>query len=522
MLSLITFLPAIGALLISFIPREREGAIRSAALAISLVTFALSMGLFITFNPAITGMQFEEYAKWIPQIGISYHIGIDGISLFLVLLTTLIVPLLLFAPWDAIRSRIKLFSMMLLVLETAVIGVFISLDLVLFYIFWEAMLIPMYFLIGIWGGERGSYAAIKFFIYTMATSVLMLVAIIALYFAGGQTFDLLQLQKTKLDGWVQPWLLFGAFVAAFAVKIPLWPFHSWLPDAYSEAPTTGTILLSALMSKAGLYGLIRFGLTLFPDTLIEFAPYLLTLALIGIIYGALVAWAQKDLKRMIAYSSISHLGLVALGIFSFVPAVQVISSGIGASAVSLSNPSVISLSGSILQMINHGIIITALFLILAILWDRFGRRGLDDFGGIAHKMPRFMALFLIAMLASVALPGTNGFVGEFLILLGTFMTQYQIYAIIAATIAILSAVYMLWMTQKAFHGPVGEHVEKKSSDLKMREGWVLVPLVILILWMGIFPNLWLDRIKPSVEDLLQKAKARIELLQTTPATEESP
>ena len=520
MLSLITFLPAIGALLIALIPREREGGIRSVAIAISLVTFAISMGLFLTSSPA-PGMQFEEKAPWIPQIGIGYHIGVDGISIFLLLLTTFLVPLLLFAPWEAICTRVKLFSMMLLILETAVIGLFVSLDLVLFYIFWEAMLIPMYFMIGIWGGERGSYAAIKFFLYTMATSVLMLVAIIMLYFAGGQTFDLLELQKSGLDPLLQPWL-FGAFVAAFAVKIPLWPFHSWLPDAYSEAPITATIILSALMSKAGLYGLIRFGLTLFPNSLLDFAPYLLILALIGIIYGALVAWAQKDLKRLVAYSSISHLGLVAFGIFAFTTGSVAASSVFGATSVVTSSPSALSLSGSIFQMINHGIIIAALFLILAVLWDRFGKRGLDDFGGLAQKMPRFMALFLIAMLASVALPGTSGFVGEFLILLGAFWTQYQTFAIIAAAIGILSAVYMLWMTQRAFHGPVTELVEKRARDLKMGEGWVLIPLVILILWMGIFPNLWLSHITPSVDNLINQAKIRIELLEPPNQAKESP
>ncbi|MBI3643845.1 NADH-quinone oxidoreductase subunit M [Candidatus Acetothermia bacterium] len=520
MLSLITFLPAFGALLIGLIPRERKTGIRSMAIAISLLTLALSFGLFMTFDSVHLGMQFEEQAQWIPQIGITYHVGVDGISLFLIMLTTFLVPLLLFAPWDAIRDRIKLFSMMLLILETAVIGVFISLDLVLFYIFWEAMLIPMYFIIGIWGGERGSYAAIKFFLYTMSTSVLMLVAIIVLYFVGGNTFDLMQLKKVGLDSTLQLWL-FGAFAAAFAVKVPLWPFHSWLPDAYSEAPTSGTILLSAIMSKAGLYGLIRFGLTLFPSALLQFGPYLLALALIGVIYGALVAWAQKDLKRLVAYSSISHLGLVAMGIFAFTLATVTHASGIGASSTTVNNPSVLSLTGSVMQMINHGIIIAALFLILAILWDRFGKRGLNDFGGLAEKMPRFMTLFLFVMLASVALPGTNGFVGEFLILLGTFMSKYQVYAIIAATIAVLSAVYMLWMTQRSFHGPVSDAVERSGvKDLSGREAWLLIPLVILILWMGIFPNLWLSRIRPSVEDLLSQAQAHVQL--TTHQAEKNP
>lgn len=509
MLSLLIFLPALGALLIGFIRKERENAIKLTAILISLVVFFFALGLFLTYDPAGSGMQFEEHASWISELGISYHIGLDGISLFLVLLTTLIVPILLLAPWEAIKTRVKLFSMMILILETAVIGVFVSLDLILFYIFWEAMLIPMYFIIGIWGGARGSYAAIKFFLYTMTTSVLMLVAIIALYFLSDpHTFNLVELSQSAIPISSQL-LLFGAFVAAFAVKIPLWPFHSWLPDAYSEAPTSGTILLSALMSKAGLYGLLRFGLTLFPNALTEYAPYLLVLAVIGVIYGALVAWAQKDLKRLIAYSSISHLSLVAIGILAFTMA-ESTGGGFfgGAQQLLYERGSEISLAGAILQMVNHGIIIAALFLALAILWDRFGRRGIDDFGGLAKHMPRFMVLFLIAMLGSVALPGTSGFVGEFLILLGAFMTKYQTYAIIAATIAILSAVYMLWMTRKVFHGPVNEELVPKMKDLSGRESWTLVPLVVLILVMGIFPNLWLDRISPSVDELLTHASER--------------
>jgi NADH-quinone oxidoreductase subunit M len=499
MLSLLIFLPVLGALLIGFIKKEREDDIKRIALLISLLVFFFSVGLFLTHDPAIAGMQFEEHVPWIAQLGVGYHIGMDGISLFLVLLTTLLVPILLFAPWEAVKSRVKLFVMMILILETAVIGVFVSLDLILFYIFWEAMLIPMYFLIGIWGGARGSYAAIKFFLYTMTTSVLMLVAIIVLYIQSG-TFDLIALSHMDMGLTAQMWL-FAAFVAAFAVKIPLWPFHSWLPDAYSEAPTSGTILLSAIMSKAGLYGLLRFGLTLFPNALMEFAPYLLALAVIGVVYGALVAWVQKDLKRLIAYSSISHLSLVAIGILAFV-AIP------GSAGLLYESGSEISLSGAVMQMVNHGIIIAALFLVLAILWDRFGKRGIEDFGGLAKHMPRFMILFLIAMLGSVALPGTSGFVGEFLILLGAFMTKYQTYAIIAATIAILSAVYMLWMTRRVFHGPVKEELIPKMKDLSASESWTLVPLIVLILVMGIFPNLLLDRISPSVEELLTHASER--------------
>jgi len=494
MLTLITFIPALGALFIGLIAREREALIRAVALITSVIAFALSVWLFFAFDPAQAGMQFVEQRPWIPEIGASYHLGVDGISLLLVLLTTLLVAFLLLAPWDAVKERHKTFSIMVLLLETAVIGVFLALDLVLFYVFWEAMLIPMYFLIGIWGGERRSYAAIKFFLYTMATSVLMLIAIIVLYFASNAgTFNWTSLQTLPLDHTLELWL-FAAFAAAFAVKIPIWPLHSWLPDAYSEAPTAGTILLAALMSKAGLYGLLRFGVTLFPSAAVELAPYLLALALLGVIYAALVASVQKDLKRLIAYSSISHLGLVAMGMFAF---------------------SSLAATGSILQMINHGIIIAALFWAIAILMERFGKRGLDDFGGIMTRMPRFAALFLIFMLAAVALPGTNGFVGEFLILLGTFMTKYQAYAIIGTSIAILTALYMLWMTQRVFHGPTAVPVDK-ARDLRPQEIALLAPIVALILWVGIYPKPLLDRISPSVQALLQQVQSRIELVEELP------
>jgi len=512
MLSFLIFTPILGALLIALVPRDKDGAIKWIALMFSLVTLSLAFGLFLTFQAGEADFQFVEKIPWIGDLGISYHVGVDGISLFLVMLTAFIVPILLFAPWEAIKERLKLYAMMILVLEGAVVGVFLALDLVLFYVFWEAMLIPMYFIIGVWGGSRGPAAAIKFFIYTMATSVLMLVAIIVIYTQTG-TFNLLEIQALT-GGLFQPsLLLFAAFAAAFAVKIPLWPFHSWLPDAYSEAPTSGTILLSALMSKAGLYGLIRFGLFLFPVEAAIMAPYLLALALIGVVYGALVAWAQIDLKRLIAYSSVSHLGLVAIGIFAFTSAPAAGSVGgliNNLFGVTGSGGAAISLTGSIMQMVNHGIIIAALFLVIAVLWERFGQRMISDFGGLAKVMPRFMALFLIAMLGSVALPGTSGFVGEFLILVGAFATQYQLVAIIGATMAILSAIYMLWMTQKVFHEPLNDRATE-TKDLSNSESWVLIPLVALILIMGIFPNLWLDRISPSVEALMQSQQQTIEL-----------
>ena len=510
MLSILIFLPIIGALILTLIPKGQGEMIKRIAFLVSLLILALSLSLFLTYEAGTAGFTDIEQVDWIPSLGITYHVGVDGISLFLVMLTTVIVPILLFAPWEAIKERIKLFSVMVLLLEGAVIGVFLSLDLILFYVFWEMMLIPMYFVIGIWGGARGSSAAIKFFIYTMATSVLMLIAIIYIGIEA-KTFDLLAIQGSAAFDVIQALpFLFLAFAAAFAVKVPLWPFHSWLPDAYTEAPTAGTILLSALMSKAGLYGFIRFGLGLFPESFMHYAPYLMALALIGVIYGALVAWAQKDLKRLIAYSSVSHLGLVAIGIFAFTtttvavafPGLQGLAEGVsGVLGVVGANGSITSLSGAVMQMVNHGIIIAALFLSLSVLWDRFGKRSIEDFGGLARVMPRFMILFLIAMLGSVALPGTSGFVGEFLILVGAFATQYQLVAIIAASMAILSAIYMLWMTQRVFYEPLNEHA-KETKDLSGREAWALIPLVALILIMGIFPNLWLDRITPSVVNMM--------------------
>ena len=486
-LTIVTFLPALGALILALRRTDDAKVIRGTALTWSLLAFAFAVALFLSFDPTSGGIQREIDVPWIAEAGVGYHLGVDGISLFLVLLVTLLTPLLLWVPWERIRERYKAFAIMVLLLETALVGVFLALDLVLFYVFWEAMLIPMYFLIGIWGGERRGYAAIKFFLYTMATSVLMLVAVIALYVATG-TFSWTELRTMSLDPTLQFWA-YLAFVAAFAVKVPIWPLHSWLPDAYSEAPITGTILLSALMSKAGLYGLIRFGPSVFPDAAATLAPYLLVLALVGVVYGAFVAMAQRDLKRLIAYSSVSHLGLVAVGIFSF-----------GA----------LSTAGSVIQMVNHGIYIAALFLVVAVLMNRFGSRSLDDMQGVAAAMPKFAALFLIVLFASVALPGTNGFVGEFLILVGTYVEQLPVYAIVGASIAVLSAIYMLYMARRVFHGPTSERVQAGARDLSSGETALLAVFVALILWIGIYPAPFLSRIEPAVQSAVQQVQARLE------------
>ncbi|HED03176.1 MAG TPA: NADH-quinone oxidoreductase subunit M [Candidatus Fraserbacteria bacterium] len=491
-LSLIVFLPAAGALLIGLLDRGQERLIRTVALVASLSVFALAVVLFFAYDGARGGMQFVEQAPWVPQLGIGYHLGLDGISLLLLLLTGFIVPLALLAPWEAITERVKTFSIMVLLLETAVIGVFLSLDLVLFYVFWESMLIPMYFIIGIWGTPKAGPAALKFLLYTMAGSVFMLIAIIALYFLsgplGGRSFDLITLQNLT-PGWSLALQvpLFLAFTIAFAVKVPLWPFHSWLPAAYTEAPTTGTVLLAALLSKAGIYGFIRFAYPLFPQAAALFTPWLMGLALIGVIYGALVAAAQRDLKRLVAYSSISHLGLVLLGVFALSP---------------------ISLSGSTLQMVNHGIIVAALFWAVAAISGRAGgARTLDDFGGLMRPMPRLAALFTVFMLAAIALPGTNGFVGEFMILLGTF-TQHRVYAIIGAATVILTAIYMLWMTQRVFHEE--PRSQKHFADLRPREVALLIPLVLVIFWIGIYPKPFLGRLNSSVQQIVRQSSVQVQ------------
>jgi len=491
-LSLIIFLPAAGALLIGLVGREQERLIRTVALVTTLLDFALAVVLFFLYDGGRGGMQLVENLPWVPQLGMSYHLGLDGISLLLVLLTGFIVPLVLLAPWGAITERLKTFFMMILLLETAVLGVFLALDLVLFYVFWEGMLIPMYFIIGIWGTPKAGAAALKFLLYTMAGSVFMLIAIIAIYFlsgpAGGRSLDLITLQSLT-PGWslALQLPLFLAFALAFAVKVPLWPFHSWLPDAYTEAPTAGTVLLAALLSKAGIYGFIRFAYPLFPQAAAQLTPWLMALALIGIIYGPLVAAAQRDLKRLVAYSSISHLGLVLLGVFALSP---------------------ISLEGSALQMVNHGIIIAALFWVVAAIAGRAGgARTLENFGGLMRPMPRLAALFTVFMLAAIALPGTNGFVGEFMILLGSF-TQHRVYAIIAALIAILTAVYMLWMTQRVFHEE--PRSQKHFADLGPREVALLIPLVLVIFWIGIYPKPFLSRLHSSVQQIVRQSSVQMQ------------
>ncbi len=474
LLSVITFLPLAGAVVVMLLPKQGRAA-WYWALFVTLTTFLLSLLLFFNWRVGEAGYQFVERYPWIPSLGIQYFLGVDGISLFLVLLTTFLGPIVILASWENIADRQKTYLFLMLVLETGMLGVFMALDLFLFYVFWELTLIPMYFIIGLWGGPRRVYAAIKFFIYTMAGSALMLVAILVLRYYSG-TFDLTEiLAKTRLDDYVQ-WWLFLAFALAFAIKVPVFPFHTWLPDAHVEAPTAGSVILAGILLKMGTYGFVRFALPLFPRAAVNFTGLFLTLAVIGILYGGLVALRQRDFKRLVAYSSIAHLGFVMLGIFALTPQ---------------------GLSGAILQMVNHGLSTGALFLLVGMLYDRRHTRMLDDFGGIWAVMPVYGAFLLITIFSSAGVPGLNGFVGEFTILVGTFW-KHRIAAILAALGVIIAAWYLLHAFREIMQGPITRPENHNLTDLTKREIAILVPIVIMYLVIGLYPNLFLDRINPSV------------------------
>src|SRR5262250_993237 len=486
LLSSVLFLPLLGAIVLAGFPRERANALRWGALVGMLVTFAVSLLLYLWFDSALPGMQLSERVPWIGSVGISYHIGVDGISLPLVLLTTFLSPIALLGAWQSITAKVKEFAICMLVLETAMLGAFLALDLFLFFIFWEAMLIPMYFIIGVWGGENRLYATVKFILYTMAGSALMLVAILALYvynqqFSGQLSFDLLDLYRIPLSLRQQKWL-FLAFFLSFAIKVPLFPFHTWLPDAHVEAPTPGSVILAGALLKMGGYGLLRFCLPLFPEAAAAYAPTIAVLAIIGIIYGALVAMVQPDVKKLVAYSSVSHLGFVVLGIFSRHMA---------------------GLQGSIIQMVNHGLSTGALFLLVGMIYDRRHTRLITEYGGLWRQMPIFAVFFLVVMLSSIGLPGLNGFVGEFLILLGTFEFN-RLFAVLAAIGIILGAVYMLWMYQRVMYGEITHEENRHLRDLSGREIALLVPVVLLILWIGIYPRTFLRPMQASTAHLLEQ------------------
>jgi NADH-quinone oxidoreductase subunit M len=459
------------------------------ALVVSIIEFLISIPLYTNFKLGFSGMQFEVKAPWIESLGISYHLGVDGISLFLVLLTTFIMPITILSAWNTIHRGMREFLVIMLVLETALVGTFAALDMILFFIFWEAVLIPMYFLIGIWGTERRIYAAIKFFIYTAFGSALMLIAIFYLYFAhinqfGISSMDLLDFYKLNIPyfGILSPQgLLFLAFFLAFAIKVPLFPFHTWLPDAHVEAPTAGSVILAGILLKMGTYGFLRFSLPLFPEATLDLLPILSVIAIIGIIYGAMVAFAQTDLKKLVAYSSVSHLGLVMLGIFVL---------------------NIQGIEGGIYQMLNHGLSTGALFLIVGMIYERRHTKLIAEFGGISKVMPVFAAFFMISTLSSIGLPLLNGFVGEFLVLLGAFKWNY-IYSALGATGMILGAVYMLWAYQRAMFGPLDKPENKALRDLSLREIMVLLPIVIMFFVMGVYPKPFLSRMEPTVQELLK-------------------
>ena len=487
LLTLLVALPLAASILVLLVPnRNEQGAalIRQFGLVASLAVFALTLLVWARFDGGSAEFQFVESAAWIPAFGITYHVGIDGISLLLVVLTGFLTPISLLSSWESVEKKTKEFTFFVLALEAFMIGVFVSLDLFLFYVFWDAMLIPMYFLIGIWGYDRRIYAAIKFLLYTLAGSVLMLVAILGLAYlhseaTGSYSFDYARLLSLQIAPATQYWF-FLAFAVAFAIKVPLFPFHTWLPDAHVEAPTAGSVILAGVLLKMGTYGFIRFAFPLFPDAAAYFAPYLATLAVIGIVYGALVAMVQPDMKKLVAYSSVSHLGFVVLGIAAM---------------------NVQGVQGAVYQMLSHGISTGGLFLVVGMLSDRRHTRLISEYGGLKKVTPHLVAVFLIVTLASIGLPGLNGFVGEFLILLGVFRWNPRM-AAFAATGVILSATYMLWMFQRVNYGPITNEKNARLVDLRPREWLVIVPIVALAILMGVLPNLFLRPIEPAVRKML--------------------
>jgi NADH-quinone oxidoreductase subunit M len=508
LLTIITFFPlvtALGLMATSILARllgadGLPAAVwKPIALASSILTFLLSLRLFAVFDPLETGFQLVEHAPWIPEYGIQYFVGVDGISLLMVLLTTFLMPVVLLASWNDISKSLRNYLFFMLSLETGMLGAFVSLNLFQFYVFWEAMLVPMYFIIGIWGGPRRVYAAVKFFLFTMVGSLLMLLAMLVLYYLnldqtgvlnfdlvappGGDMGGLLQTVVPLEGTWwqTQTWL-FAAFALAFAIKVPMVPLHTWLPDAHVEAPTSGSVVLAGVLLKMGTYGFLRFAIPLFPSAAVDFTPLMMVLSVIGIVYGSLVAMVQSDIKKLVAYSSVAHLGFVMLGMFAL---------------------NVHGLSGSVLQMVNHGLSTGALFILVGMLYERRHTRQIADFGGVARPMPVFAACFGVVTMSSIGLPMLNGFVGEFLILVGTFLAA-PIFAIIATSGVVLAAAYMLWMFRRVMFGPVDNPENRGLIDLGLREKVVMLAMLIPIIWIGIYPNPLLRRIEPSVIELIRQ------------------
>ncbi|MBK5260228.1 MAG: NADH-quinone oxidoreductase subunit M [Thermoanaerobaculia bacterium] len=500
-LTLVTFVPLIGALwIIFFIRKDNEQSIKRTALFFAIADFVISVPLWIYFDVNGKGdrlFQFREVVDWIPSLGVKYSFGIDGISLLLILLTTLTGVIAIYSSFAAITFRQKEYYALLLMLQTGMIGTFCALDFFLFYVFWEVMLVPMYFVIGIWGGPRRLYAAIKFFLYTLSGSVLMLLSILALYFFNdggipflnigglnaGLSFDVLRYHEIGhlIPPNLQFWIFLGFFFG-FAIKVPMFPFHTWLPDAHVEAPTAGSVILAAVLLKMGTYGFVRFALPILPDATQQAVPWIVFLSIVGIIYGALVSLVQKDMKKLVAYSSVSHLGFVMLGMFALNP---------------------MGLRGSILQMINHGISTGALFLLVGIVYERRHTRLISEYGGLAKQMPMYATLFLIAALSSMGLPALNGFIGEFTILLGV-ANRSMVWAAFASIGIVLGAAYLLWLYQRVFWGPLDNPANQSLPDVNRRELLTLVPLMILMVWIGIAPKIFFDTIEQPVDYLVRK------------------
>jgi len=488
-----TFLPLAGVAVLLLWPRMRDEAARVTALVVSTATFVVSLGILGRFDGSIAGFQMVEEASWVRAFGMEYLLGVDGVSLFMVLLTTFLMPLAILASWKVERS-VRVYMAAMLVLETAMVGSFLALDLLLFFVFFEAILFPMYLIIGGWGGEARVYAAVKFFLYTMAGSAFLLVAILFLFFRAGVelgqgTFDVRDLTSVAhgLPVATARWL-FVAFFVAFAVKVPLFPLHTWLPDAHVEAPTAGSLILAAVLLKVGAYGLIRFNLGLFPEASRYFADAVSILALVGIVYGAVVAMMQIDVKRLVAYSSVSHLGFVVLGTFAFNEEAA---------------------AGGVLQMVNHGLSTGALFLLVGMIYERTHTRELDEMGGLGKVAPWLAGVFLVTALSSLGLPGLNNFVGEFLVILGTF-AENRVYGAIAASGVVLAAIYLLWAYQRMAHGPVPER-NAVHPDLSLREGAILAPLLAAMLLIGVYPRPFLDRIEPTTNAVVRQVAPPAEL-----------
>ncbi len=493
LLLLVTLAPTIFAILLLPIPKQWKRVHRVVTLVGSIAIFAVSTRLWTGFNPDNPGFQFVDIFPWIPQFGISLHVGLDGISLFLVLLTTLLLPIVVLAAWSFDIEHLKGLHISFLVLTTGLIGTFVSLDLFFFYVFWEITLIPMYFIIGVWGGPRRIYAAVKFFIFTMVGSVFMLVAILYLAWfnhklTGVWSYDYLDFLQTApllsvSGGWLAPGLLvFAAFALAFAIKVPIFPFHTWLPDAHVEAPTTGSVILAGVLLKMGAYGFLRFNRALLPDAWDVFVPLIVVLAVIGIIYGALVAMVQPDIKKLVAYSSVSHMGFVMLGLAAGTQA---------------------STEGAVLQMVNHGLATGALFLLVGMIYERTHTRLIANYGGLATVMPVYTGVFLLVTLASIGLPGLNGFVGEFLILAGAW-SVYPIAVALGGLGIILGAVYMLWMVERVFWGPLDNPKNEGLADISLRELIVVAPLLVFIIWIGVFPTTFLNPMEAAVRLVLAR------------------